>query len=75
MEGKPKQVNYTRVLKNALAAGAVIECAVGRFERFSVIFDPRSTNDPKPWALTDCGNLDDYRYSGRECRVRREENA
>lgn len=72
MEGKPKQRNYTRELKNAMASGAAIECAVAPYEGWTVHYAPGPINDPKPWVLQ---GSDSYRYSGRECRVRREENA
>jgi hypothetical protein len=68
VEGKPKQRNYTRELKNAMASGAVIECAVAPYEGRMVLLRPKFPNDPKPWVLFD------LRYSGRECRVRREGN-
>lgn len=77
MEGKPKQVNYTRELKNALASGAMIECAVGPYEGCDVTYRPRGGNDPKPW-LSGAGkpwlSSAGHRYSGRECRVRREQS-
>lgn len=73
MEGKPKQRNYTRELKNAAVRGAVVECAMAPYEGWTVLYVPRSVNDPQPWTLYAPNG--DCRYSGRECRVRREENA
>lgn len=67
----PKQRNYTRELKNALVAGAVIECAMAPYEGYRVHYSPGPINDPKPWVID---QLDDYRFSGRECRVRKEQS-
>lgn len=71
MEGKPKQRNYSRELKNAMVNGSTVECAVAPYEGVTVAFRPRCVNDARPWVtVPDNG----YRYSGRYCRVRVDES-
>lgn len=70
MNDKPKKLNYTRELKNAMAAGAVIECAVAPYEGRAVRLDSGyGSHHPRPWVLVDAS---EYRFSGRECRVHTE---
>ncbi len=63
--------NWTGELRTAQAGGSVIECTAWPFEGVPVAYTPRKTGDPFPWALaSDAG--DEYRYTGRECRIRTE---
>lgn len=71
-QDKPKQRNYSRELKNALVAGATVECAVAPYEGVTVLYRPRAVTDSRPWVLDLPWDriLPGFRCSGSECRVR-----